>query len=263
MKTGNTSYVPSKKTLAKMGLIDDQKGIMRRFLAEQDNWRSHLNHTKTFITDCITSEHRRSIAILGSGWLLDVPVPLLAEKYDEVYFYDLNHPSIIIHKYRKQGNFRFIEMDLTGGLIEQLFQIVNRKIKPQPAELISLLDFQSTSLPYQSEYFVSINLLSQIDTLIVDYVKQEMNIPLEIENVLRQKIQQQHINLLKSNSSCLVSDIEEISLNNDLEVIASKPLIYTELPDGNPLNEWIWKFDTKMTYHEHYMTYFKVKAVKL
>lgn len=263
MKTDLTSYIPPQKALKKMGLISDQEGIMKRYMAEQGGWNNHLKNTKDFIVKCLNQEKSKKIAILGSGWLLDIPVSFLTERSDDICFYDLYHPKVIIHKYRKQSNFRFSQIDLTGGLIEQVYNILQRKKRPDPSELLNQLNFEPCKLPFKADYLVSINILSQIDTLLLDYIKNKMPLPSEIENLFRQKIQQQHIDLLKSNRSCLISDVEEIKLDQNHEIIATKPLIFVTIPDSQVQKEWVWNFDTRMTYHPDCKTIFLVKAFKL
>jgi hypothetical protein len=87
--------------------------------------------------------------------------------------------------------------------------------------------------------------------------------PLENAHKIRQSIQQQHISMLTPNNSCLISDVEEINLNTNLTIIESKPLIFAKLPEGTRQEEWVWNFDTRMTYHPGCITNLKVKAIEM
>jgi hypothetical protein len=245
-----------------MGFIADQDGIMTRYINESGEWNNHLNHTKNFIIECLSEAKPRSIAILGSGWLLDIPVSYLAESFDEVFFYDLRHPKAIKHKYRKQANFRFIEMDLTGGIIEQVFRLVSSKKKYSPAEFITQLQIPSIFLQYPAEYIISINILSQIDSLIIDYIRKHTSLTEDLEFQFRKELQLKHIELLRTGKSCLITDYEEINLDINMNDIAFRPLIFAEVPKGVLQEEWVWNFDTRMTYHSNCITRFKVKAEK-
>ena len=246
-----------------MGLIEDQEGIMRRYLAEKGGQNNHLANSKNFIIESLKDSGAKKVAILGSGWLLDVSVSFLAEKIETVYFIDIRHPKAITYKYRKQENFKFIEMDLSGDLLSQVYTILNQKVIPTSSELLKMLEFKPLKLPFSVDFTVSLNLLSQLDTLIIDYIEKVLGKPLENVQEIRQAIQKQHLDMLSPDCSCLITDIEEINLTSDLTTIESKPLIFAKLPDGTLQEEWVWKFDTKMTYHSGCITYFKVKAVKI
>ncbi len=56
-----------------MKYISDQKGILNRYLAEGNNWEAHLEKTRGFITGCLEKNKPETVAVLGSGWLLDIP----------------------------------------------------------------------------------------------------------------------------------------------------------------------------------------------
>lgn len=61
-----------------MGYLNDQQGIMNRYLGESKQWEKHLPRCRKFITSTFEDpgggEKKESVAVLGSGWLLDVPL---------------------------------------------------------------------------------------------------------------------------------------------------------------------------------------------
>ena len=75
-----------------MGYLSDQKGIMNRYLNQQGGWDSHLDNSKRFIERSAFLKNKRSVAVLGSGWLLDVPIDYIAQEFGEVYLVDIAHP---------------------------------------------------------------------------------------------------------------------------------------------------------------------------
>jgi len=252
---------PSQRILKKMGLIQDQDGIMKRYLNEGENWESHIKNTSDFIKECLTGSGAKSVSILGSGWMLDIPQRFLADNFELVLFYDLRHPRQLKHKYRKQRNFQFIEMDLTGGILEKAYRVLNGKRKVNISNLEEELIVPPLKFPIYSDFIVSVNILNQLDILIVDYLKGKIEIPNTIIERLRRNIQQNHLNILEPGKSLLITDFEEISLDSDREKLGSKPLIYTALPQPKKQNQWTWKFDTQFTYHQNCLTNFEVMAL--
>jgi hypothetical protein len=253
---------PGQNTLKKMNLFTDQDGILKRYIDEEGGWAAHLNNSKIFIKECLKNQNAKSVSILGSGWLLDVPVHFLAENFEEVVFYDLRHPIEIKHKFRKQSNFKFVDLDITGGVIDQVYMVLNTRKKIGFNELEQQLIIPTLELPFQSDYIVSLNLLNQLDILIIDYIRKKINLPDGSENKLRANIQQKHLELMQPGKSCLITDFEEINLDQKNNITGTIPLIFTPISEGLIQEKWIWFFDTQMTYRKNLKTNFNVMALK-
>jgi hypothetical protein len=223
-----------------MGIPDDQDGI---------------------IIDFIKLNKAKSVSLLGSGWLLDIPIRFLEEEISDVFFYDIRHPATIRHKYRQTGNFRFIKADLTGGLIEKVYLMCNRKDKLTSDEIEAEFSLPVLELQEESDCYISVNLLNQLDIHLVDYLKSSYNLDEALIRRIREKIQRLHVDFLQKRNSCIITDYEELGLNDKNEVTFSKPLIFTPLPQLAERREWIWNFDTNKTYIAGQKTYFKVMAI--
>jgi len=249
-----------KQALKKMGFFNDQDGIISRYTREKENWDIHLNKSKSFILKSANAVDKKSIAILGSGWLLDVPIDELAKDFKDVYLFDIRHPEQIKHKLRKYKNIHFIEKDLTGGIIHEIFnKLKNRGKTPPP-----LLPIETPLLQFDQEFdlTVSLNLLNQLDILIVEYIKQKSEYPDEDILAFRKAIQECHIEMLKTQkNACLISDCTESCRNSKDEAIKwEKPLVHCSLPKGKIEDSWIWPFDHTGNYYENKIVDFNVNA---
>jgi hypothetical protein len=244
-----------------MGMLADQDGILRRYINEGYNWSEHLANTKQAIIDFIIKNKAKSVSILGSGWMLDIPVQYLAEKIEKILFYDIRHPRGIINKYERNKNFKFITADLSGGFVDIIYRFCQRKGSVEMSELEAELSCVELTLPLDTECYVSVNLLNQLDILLIDYLKKFVD--MTDENILRIRgiIQQAHLNFLSRHKSCLITDYEEIHLNDDNEIIDYSPLIFTPLPEGMVKKTWIWQFDANKTYHTEHKTFMRVTAI--
>jgi len=84
----------------KMGFDEDQGGIMKLFLTEEDNWNGHLENTKGYIRNFLIGKPGSGVTVLGSGWLQDVSVEYLLANFKKVVFCDIRHPKDISSKYK-------------------------------------------------------------------------------------------------------------------------------------------------------------------
>lgn len=229
--------------LKKMRYVADQQGILDRYIKETNAWASHLEKTKETIINCASNKKRGSCAILGSGWLLDVPVEFLCQNFETVYLFDVIHPTQVKHKMHKHKNVVLVEQDITGGTINEFYESVqlNKSLKKrkEPNEF----SFHGFEYNQAFDYVVSVNILNQLDTLIIDYIeKYGLYNAAEILG-FRKSIQQSHIDSLPKGKSCLITDYEELVLTPGGEIEAVNPLIYVNLPQQNTINKWQWQFD--------------------
>jgi len=253
---------PSSRILRRMGLIEDQNGILSRYQGEIDSWEGHLSNTKNFISDCLTSCRPQKIAVLGSGWLLDLPAELLA-KHEMVVFYDLRHPEFVRKKYRDQKNFHFELLDVTGGLISKTYNLCRRRKGHDPDSIYKQLQIPGLILPDTFDYVISVNLLNQLDILIIDHIRENFITDQKWEQKVRRMIQENHIKLLPTGQSCLITDYEEVHVNDKNEIMDKTPLVHCTLPSGKYRKTWTWNFDTHRSYHPSFNTMMNVVAIKL
>lgn len=255
------SYLnPGNKVLRKMGFSNDQEGIMTRYINESGKWETHLKNTQKFILEEIEKKEAKSVALYGSGWLLDIPLDEMIHICNHIYLYDVRHPRQIMHKYRKNDKVSFIQTDLTGGLIELIYKISKKsnfaaelkKTEPSPYE------------PYKTvDHIFSVNVLNQLDILITEYLRKFKFYNPELVSQLRKKIQITHLKSLPAGKSSLITDYEEDLFDRTGTFVESRNLLYVDIDKNKRLKEWIWTFDSQMTYYPNRKTNFKVLAIDL
>lgn len=81
----------SRHIIRQMGYLQDQDGIMNRYMRERSNWDHHLERTNKFINNAFRGTAIGTMAVLGSGWLLEVPLADMAGRYEHLYLVDINH----------------------------------------------------------------------------------------------------------------------------------------------------------------------------
>jgi hypothetical protein len=250
------------KIFRKMGYFTDQEGIMRRYIREANSWKPHLDHTKQFILNASKNKERNKAAILGSGWLLDVPLAQLAEDFAEVWLFDIKHPSPIRRKVENLKNIKLIETDISG------FAVAVHEMAKAFRKSNNILNINNLKPRFDFElqdfdFVVSCNMLDQLDIILVDYLKKKCILSVTDEMQLRRLVQDFHLSLLPKTKSCVISDAAELWVDGKGDIKQTKPLVYTDKLSDDLEDSWIWHFDNNYTYHSSYKTWFKVIAVEI
>ena len=251
-----------KQAIRRMGYIRDQEGIMNRYMRETSGWRSHLENTRNFIQNAFEDTEAETVAVLGSGWLLDVPLDHLTRRFKQVYLVDIHHPVQIRKRTSGMKKVELIETDLSGGAIELIWKYYNEnKASYGDDPPILQLQLEPPLSHIRSEAFISANLLNQLDIMLCDYILKQKPFQQEALAPFRSAIQAFHVDWVSKKPGCLISDIREEVTDKKGE-IASKALLYTSLPDGIREEHWWWDFDTQGTYHPGSRTRMEVQAVE-
>ncbi len=245
-----------KNKLRKMGYFSDQQGIINRFLRNPGAWESHLANSRQYILNFVRKKKPGKVAIFGSGWLLDVPVEELTEFSSELILIDIHHPRQIRHKLRNYPNVVFLESEINGGTAFEVYDMV--KGEKNDLKEINCPGFMEE---LEADYFISLNILDQLDTVIIEYLQEFNTYALADVNELRKNIQAAHIKSLPKGRSCLITDIEEITVNKRGEK-KNRPLIYAALPKATNLKNWLWEFDNTGEYIQEKNTCFRVQAME-
>jgi hypothetical protein len=246
--------------LTQMGFRPIQAGIIRRFLREEGAWGSHLNNSREYILSTVKDVKPRSIRILGSGWLLDIPIRELIEICDYIVLDDIVHPTQIVNKYSKINKIRFETTDITNGIVDLCYEQKRNGFHFDTfIERLSQID----SKVFSEDLIVSGNILSQSSVMLTDYLKKKVKVSDQQVSIIAEIIQQKVFDALPQGRSIIISDFEEEYYDEDNKLLGSKPTLYINLPVNRTKREWTWNFDTKMFYKEDCKTKLKVYAVMM
>jgi hypothetical protein len=251
------------KLLKQLNFRSESQGLIDRYINVDGAWEDHLENTRNFILKTISGKRINNLAVLGSGWLLDLPMEELSKKADQVWLYDACHPAQIIHRLQKYNNVTAVSADITGGALVNAFNAVRlhkKSKKKTTPELICSQIFQPVPMP---DYMISLNLLSQIGTMITEYLQR--HIPYdryEIEN-MNALLEQSHLKLLIPGRSCLITDILETRIDLVDGSIENKTVISCSLPSPKHSETWEWHFDPLGDYRQGKKTVLQVMAMEL
>jgi hypothetical protein len=251
-----------KHILGRMGYYDYQLGLIHRHINQEGGWDSHLEHCRTFILRAVNHFKPTKITILGSGWLLDLPLAELSELTQEIVLIDIVHPPEVREQASILKNVNILEADVTGGLIEEVWNKTRRKFF-----IRNCRSFDSIIIPdYCPEddqgLVISLNILSQLETLIIEYIKKQVAVSEEDLFGFRKKIQNNHLSFLANHNSVLITDTAEIFNENSGKTTRHNSVVI-ELPNGKMREEWSWNFDLKGSDYNYKKSYFEVVALML
>jgi hypothetical protein len=252
----------SQRIFRKMGYYSDQNGILRRYSNEAINWKLHLENTKAFICKAAIDKQKNKAAILGSGWLLDVPIKELSEIFREVWLFDIRHTPYIYNKIKGLKNIIPVERDISGFAVP-IYQIMKSAGKSNISMRFDSIKPIFDFLPEDFDFVISCNILDQLDSIPLEYIHKHYNIKIDEEILLRTMIQQEHLKLLPKLKSCVIADIEEFTLDINDQLLQIKKLIFTDIPEISNSESWLWKFDSIGSYKTGFHTNYKVAAFNI
>lgn len=245
--------------LRKMGYLADRKGVAERYLHNSRAWEDHLRQTKEFILSCMPEGRMGIIAILGSGWLLDLPLEEIVHAADQIYLYDIVHPPQVIHRIGRYDNITAVTEDLTGGAVLAAYQAVRayKKTRKKP-EITDLIPSFMPSI--KADFMVSLNILSQLGAMVTEYLSRHIPYSSAEENEINRFIQAGHLRLLQGTASCLITDYEEVATDLQTGRQQSRRLVLADLPFADRSVEWDWDFDPDGGYYQGMKVVLKVMA---
>lgn len=245
-----------------MGYYNYQNGLIYRHLNQEGGWDKHLENCRNFILKALDFYKPEKVTVLGSGWLLELPFTELVEKTERICLVDIVHPPEVISQTGSFGNVELSEQDVSGGLIEEVWQKTGKYSffnKLQSLDSINIPEYKPDCDPGM---VISLNILTQMESLLIEFLRKRTRIK-EAEFIrFRTEIQKKHIDFLKKHRSVLISDYAEV-ITNQSGNITTIPTVVTDLPSGQFNDEWIWDFDLKGSDYYNNRSLMKVIAVTL
>ncbi|ODN68989.1 hypothetical protein [Methylobrevis pamukkalensis] len=211
------------------GRLEASVGLWSRGRRCRTAWAPHEAATKAAILQSVQRlQRRRSVAVLGSGVLRDVPLAELSAAFRSVVLVDVVHLLPARLAARRHGNVFCVTADLSGltGLSEGHLDLVS------PLAVLEAID--------DLDLVVSVNLLSQLGLGMIRVVEAHPGAD-ETED-LPAKVVGLHLAALRAvgRSVCLVTDTDcEVQNRSGMVVEQENLLRGHRLPA--PADAWNWE----------------------
>lgn len=195
----------------------------------RQSWLPHLQHCQEFIINhCQNLPSKRSVVVLGSGPLHEIPIEWLASSFNRVKLVDVVHLQSTKRQYAHLTNLEFITHDVTELEADLLQGILHPKIPVR-------------RYGHDCDVVISANILSQIPLHLDRFLRKKFKHLSESdrENYLLQS-QLNHLSYLKS-FDCTVllyTDVERRYLDKTGTLLETERGHELYLPEKS--KEWIW-----------------------
>jgi hypothetical protein len=233
-----------KRILHKLDYYNYQHGFIVRHLKQGTGWDAHLERCRNFILKSLEIHKPEKITVLGSGWLLELPLAEMVEKVNEIYLVDIAHPPEVIHQVSKISAVKLLTEDVSGGLIEEIWKKTSKLPFFRKLESLKEITIPEYNPDFDPGMVISLNILSQLEVLPLRYLTKKSKVKEDELNAFRKEIQDNHINFLKRYKSVLITDLVEIFTDRSGNK-SEKVSIIAELPAGLYRDNWTWDFDLK------------------
>lgn len=222
-----TKVKPEAKTF---GHLYEAIAIDAREKRCQQFWKSHRDESKKLILQVAnTIKEKKSLLILGSGPLHEIPIIELSNFFETIDLVDIVHLKETKNKYRNLHNLNFIEHDLT----ELETRIAHEK------NIYNTVP--SAFLNKHYNFVISANVLSQLAYHLRNFLNKRSSYSSDELDNFSNKISEDHIVYLKK-FTCpvlMITDIETYFKDiNGNTVETQTPYIKFNFPV--PLATWNW-----------------------
>lgn len=230
-----------RRVLHRMGYYEYQQGLILSHIAQEGSWNSHLDNCRKFIINSLEFFRPEIVTILGSGWLLDIPLREMLEMTCRINLVDIIHPPQVAEQVAGLDKVKLIEDDISGGLIMIMWEMTSgfpfRKSKSVAAIEIPLYKPE-----FETGLVVSANILTQLESLPVKLIRKRLKAQEEEINSIRRRIQERHIEFLAGKNAVLITDVSEIVEDSTGET-KEEPTLLAVLPEARFREEWKWNFE--------------------
>ena len=208
------------------------RGILYRYRRHRGAWRPHLEATKQVILEAVAAcPGRESVAVLGSGALLDVPLGDLLAGFRRVVLVDVAHPWRVRLRAALTPGLTLLDADLTG---------IDGVLSPWMAPGMAVPAPPDLPAVRSADLVISLNLMSQLAYVPVSQLERRGQAEAE-GDLFAAALVRAHLDWLRRlpGRVCLVTDVKRIVLDPQGAVIGEiDPLYGLSLPEGG--TEWSW-----------------------
>ncbi len=248
--------------LNRMGYYNYQQGLIFHHLDEEGSWNNHLKNCRNFIMKALDYYKPSKVTVLGSGWLLDLPLKEMTDMVTEVNLVDIIHPPEVKEQVAGMNKVILREEDISGGLINEVWQEAGRRTflnRLRSLDEIIVTEYQPG---FETGMVISLNILTQLETLPLEFLRKKSLKNEESFLRFRARVQSEHMSFLKKHESVLITDVSEVITDKSGNV-TENPSLLAALPEAKLREEWTWDFDLKRSDFYSKKSVFRVSAMLL
>jgi len=249
-----------RRILHRMGYYDYQRGLIYHHLNEEGGWNDHLRNCRDFIMKSMEIVKPEVVTVLGSGWLLDLPLKEISDRADRVNLVDIIHPPEVKGQTVGIENVTLKEEDVTGGLIAEVWQKAGHRMFFNKLRTLDDIIVPAYRPDYDPGMVISLNILTQLEYMPLELLKRKSAADSESLLNFRKKVQRNHLSFLKMHKSVLITDISEVVTDSSGKV-SEITSVDADLPEGVEREEWTWLFEHRRPDYYRKKSIYRVAAI--
>ena len=225
----NYLTLPAPRDHRRLGYVRESVSLLSRSRRCRRAWEPHLAAARAMIADAFADlPRRRTVLVLGSGLLDDVPLAALAAAFETVLLVDAVHPWPTRRAVRPYPNVRLLSADLSGsadwllGRAADLHDPLPGLVADRPVDLV-----------------VSANLLSQLPILPLAWFEERGR---AVPEGLGSRIVTAHLAGLARipARTCLVADVAQVEEDRGGTIVERIDLLHG-VRLAAPDRRWDWE----------------------
>lgn len=255
-----TQSLSYRRILHKMGYYNYQRGLIYHHLDEEGSWNDHLRRCRSFILDAVGRYKPPVVTVLGSGWLLDLPLSEMTALAATINLVDIVHPPEVKEQVKDLKNVVLAEDDVSGGLVDEVWKKAGKRTVFNRMKSLSGIEINEYKPGFDPGMVISLNILTQLETLPVALLSKKSKVNAEEMLNFRKRIQQMHLRFLKKHRAVIITDCSELITDSSGRT-EEVPSLLADLPQAVMEQEWTWNFDFRKSDFYRKKSVFKVKAL--
>lgn len=168
---------PTTPIAKKYGFLYQSIALAHRYERCKKVWLPHLKNCQDLFTDTLKDlPQKKSIVVLGSAHLHEIPLHLLMENFENITLVDIIHPLKLHWIAKRNPRLKLITQDLSGSL-DKLDSVHSLE---ELHELLQILQSE-TQFHFEADLIISANILSQLGLLPIQALEKKLKRNLTIE----------------------------------------------------------------------------------
>lgn len=242
-----------------MGYLKELIAMEARHRRRGDAWAPHLRECRDLINKACQGIGHRKVSVLGSGLLLDIPLRMLADTFEEVVLVDIVHMPAVQQRVQGISNVILVTADV-AGIAEATWKHANQ------GRTGALPSPQADTGPYtDSDLVVSANLLTQLPLLPIGLIQDKA--PAYSEDQIKafaRHIVENHLEFLTAlpGRVCLMTETERVIFGGpggDEVIREIDPLFGAAIPTSG--RKWTWDIAPRPEINRHIDLRFRMTGI--
>ncbi|HEX7676354.1 MAG TPA: hypothetical protein VF412_19420 [Bdellovibrio sp.] len=250
---------PTSPIARKYGFLYSSISLKHRYERCKKKWLPHLKNCQDLFTETANSlPQRKSVVVLGSAHLHEIPIHLLLQYFEKITLVDVVHPLKHHWISKRNPRVKLITQDLTEALqhLEKLQSLEDLHDLGKDLAGKELFKFEA-------DLIVSANLMSQLALLPIDAIEKKLKRDLTVDekDQICTDFAQTHLKNLDGckGKKLIYADREVIYKDRDGKEIY-KGHYPVDFKGYKKLKEWFWELAPMGEASKEYAIEMKIEA---